>query len=108
MGATPASSGPNLGLILALTVNGLAVSSYPDMVTVAKTAEDYGFDSVWLCDHFLTISPDDYVKDAGITADAEGGQPVPPRSLPLLEGWTALTALARDTTRLRLGHQCAV
>jgi|SRR5271166_283003 len=103
MNATPASSGPNLGLILALTVNGLAVSSYPDMVTVAKTAEDYGFDFVWLCDHFLTIIPDDYVKDAGITADAEGGQPVPPRSLPLLEGWTALTALARDTTRLRLG-----
>ena len=103
MNATPASSGPNLGLILALTVNGLAVSAYPDMVTVAKTAEDYGFDSVWLCDHFLTINPDDYVKDAGITADAEGGQPVPPRSLPLLEGWTALTALARDTTRLRLG-----
>lgn len=103
MNATPASTGPNLGLILALTVNGLAVSAYPDMVSVAKTAEDYGFDSVWLCDHFLTISPDDYVKDAGITADAEGGQPVPPRSLPLLEGWTALTALARDTTRLRLG-----
>jgi hypothetical protein len=103
MNATPASSGPNLGLILALTVNGLAVSAYPDMVTVAKTAEDYGFDSVWLCDHFLTINPDDYVKDAGITPDGEGGQPVPPRSLPLLEGWTALTALARDTTRLRLG-----
>ena len=32
-----------------------------------------------------------------------GRQSSPPRSLPLLEGWTALTALARDTTRLRLG-----
>jgi probable F420-dependent oxidoreductase len=103
MNATPASSGPHVGLILALTVNGLAVSSYPDMVNVAQTAEQYGFDSVWLCDHFLTISPDDYVKDAGIAADSEGGQSAPPRSLPLLEGWTALTALARDTTRLRLG-----
>jgi F420-dependent oxidoreductase-like protein len=95
---------PHVGLILALTVNGLAVSSYPDMVTVSQTAERYGFDSVWLCDHFLTISADDYVMDAGITG--EGGEQAPdarPRTLPLLECWTALTALARDTTRLRLG-----
>lgn len=95
---------PHVGLILALTVNGLAVSSYPDMVTVSQTAERYGFDSVWLCDHFLTISADDYVMDAGITGAA--GETTPdarPRTLPLLECWTALTALARDTTRLRLG-----
>ena len=100
----PASTGTHVGLILALTVNGLAVSDYRDMVTVSQTAEGYGFDSVWLCDHFLTVSPDDYVKDAGITAGAaESDRDAPPRSLPLLEGWTALTALARDTTRLRLG-----
>lgn len=89
---------------MALTVNGLAVSSYPDMVAVSQTAERYGFDSVWLCDHFLTISADDYVMDAGITGEA--GQQAPdarPRTLPLLECWTALSALARDTTRLRLG-----
>jgi len=47
---------PHVGLILALTVNGLAVSSYPDMAAVSRTAEGYGFDSVWLCDHFLTVS----------------------------------------------------
>jgi F420-dependent oxidoreductase-like protein len=103
MSAIAVSNGPHVGLILALTIHGLAVSTYPDMVTVAQTAEEYGFDSVWLCDHFLTLSPDDYVKDAGITADSEGAPSMPPRSLPLLEGWTALTALARDTTRLRLG-----
>ncbi len=103
MSATAASTGPHLGLILALTVQGLAVSTYPDMVAVAQTAEEYGFDSVWLCDHFLTLSPDDYAKDAGITAGSGGRQSVPPRSMPLLECWTALTALARDTTRLRLG-----
>jgi probable F420-dependent oxidoreductase len=93
-----------VGLILALTVNGLAVSAYPEMVGVSQKAEQYDFDSVWLCDHFLTISPDDYVKDAGIAGgrdDAEQG--APPTSLPLLECWTALSALARDTTRLRLG-----
>jgi F420-dependent oxidoreductase-like protein len=98
------SNGTHVGLILALTVNGLAVGSYPDMVTVSQTAERYGFDSVWLCDHFLTISADDYVMDAGITGDAgEQSRDARPRTLPLLECWTALTALARDTTRLRLG-----
>lgn len=97
-------SNPHLGLILALTVNGLAVSTYPDMSAVAKTAEGYGFDSVWLCDHFLTVSPEDYVMDAGITGEGGGAdEGTRAKSLPLLEGWTALTALARDTTRLRLG-----
>ena len=82
MNATPAPSGPYVGLILALTVNGLAVSSYPDMVTVAQTAEQYGFDSVWLCDHFLTISPDDYVKDAGITTGPRAARPHRPGRCP--------------------------
>lgn len=97
------NSNARVGLILALTVNGLAASNYPDMVAVAQSAEEYGFDSVWLCDHFLTISPDDYVKDAGIAADSGRGRSEAPKSLPLLECWTALSALARDTTRLRLG-----
>lgn len=98
------TSDTRFGLILALTVNGLAVSSYPDMVAVSQKAERYGFDSVWLCDHFLTISPDDYVKDAGFAGESgEAQSGPPPTSLPLLECWTALSALARDTTRLRLG-----
>lgn len=98
------NSDVRFGLILALTVNGLAVSAYRDMVAVSQQAEQCGFDSVWLCDHFLTISPDDYVKDAGIAAESSGADPGgPPASLPLLECWTALSALARDTTRLRLG-----
>ena len=85
MSTASVSAGPHVGLILALTVQGLAVSSYPDMVTVAQTAEGYGFDSMWLCDHFLTLSPDDYVKDAEIAADCKSGQSAPPRSMPLLE-----------------------
>lgn len=96
---------PHFGLILALTINGLAVSQYPEMVQVSHIAESYGFSSIWLCDHFLTTSPEDYVQDAGITSAAEesstGG--AGPESMPLLEGWTALAALARDTTRIRLG-----
>ena len=46
------TSDTHVGLILALTVNGLAVSAYRDMVAVCQTAESGGFDSVWLCDHF--------------------------------------------------------
>lgn len=97
---------PTFGLILALTINGLAVSSYPEMVQVSNTAESYGFDSIWLCDHFLTTSAEDYVQDAGITSAGgvqQGATGVPPTSMALLEGWTALAALARDTTTIRLG-----
>ncbi len=101
-----AADDPKFGLILALTINGLAVSQYPEMVRVSNLAEGYGFHSIWLCDHFLTTSPEDYVQDAGITS--AGGVPqsttgVPPASMALLEGWTALAALARDTARIRLG-----
>lgn len=99
------SGGLQFGLILALTIEGLAVSQYADMVRVSNIAEGYGFDSLWLCDHFLTTSPEDYVQDAGI-ASADTGQSTagaPPASMALLEGWTALAALARDTTRIRLG-----
>lgn len=98
-------AGPRFGLILALTINGLAVSRYPDMVRVSGIAERYGFHSIWLCDHFLTTSPADYVQDAGISGPGTGGPAAAtrPASMALLEGWTALTALARDTTRIRLG-----
>jgi len=94
----------HFGLILALTIRGLAVTTYEQMRTVAARAEALGFDSVWLCDHFLTLDAGSYVEDAGIARD---GAPAPrrseQRSMPLLECWTALSALARDTRRLRLG-----
>jgi alkanesulfonate monooxygenase SsuD/methylene tetrahydromethanopterin reductase-like flavin-dependent oxidoreductase (luciferase family) len=152
----------HFGLILALTIRGLAVAPYADMRRVAGDAEDLDFDSVWLCDHFLTLAPEAYVEDAGIAraADAAGasgdaartgdaasggatgasgrdragaarvrdgagaagaaasdraasdGSAVADRigaagggarSMPLLECWTALAALSRDTRRLRLG-----
>lgn len=94
------------GLILALTIRGLAVASYEQMRIVAQRAEALGFDSIWLCDHFLTLSAGSYANDSGMEdRPAAGG---PPRdqeqtSMPLLECWTTLSALARDTRRLRLG-----
>ena len=94
----------HVGLVLALTIRGLALTSYEDMRRVAGLAEDLGFDSIWLCDHFLTLAPAAYVQDAGIArAAATASHEVDPGSMPLLECWTALAALARDTRRLRLG-----
>lgn len=103
----------HVGLILALTIQGLAVTSYEEMCRVARAAETLGFDSIWLCDHFLTLPPGAYARDAGIARDAATTAPgsaaraeafpAPTGSMPLLECWTALSALSRDTRRLRLG-----
>ncbi|HYB69747.1 MAG TPA: LLM class flavin-dependent oxidoreductase [Candidatus Bathyarchaeia archaeon] len=103
----------HVGLILALTIRGLAVTSYDEMRRTAVLAEELGFDSIWLCDHFLTLAPDAYVpaahlpaahlKDAGIARADAAPRATDASSVPLLECWTALSALARDTRRLRLG-----
>jgi probable F420-dependent oxidoreductase len=99
----PAADGTHFGLILALTIRGLAVGRYGEMREVAARAEGLPFDSVWLCDHFLTLAPDAYAHDAGVGRGAAGGGGGRAGSMPLLECWTALSALARDTRRLRLG-----
>jgi alkanesulfonate monooxygenase SsuD/methylene tetrahydromethanopterin reductase-like flavin-dependent oxidoreductase (luciferase family) len=96
----------HVGLILALTIRGLAVTSYDDMRRVAGRAEELGFDSVWLCDHFLTLTPDAYGEDAGIGSTGPGGTRAPARSMPLLECWTTLSALARDTSRSASARAC--
>ena len=92
--------GPHFGLILALVAHGLSISEYPEMVRVANNAESYGFGSVWLCDHFLTLSPDDYAQDAGIGGDGQRQNGTRPASTPLLEAWTTLSALARKAGAL--------
>jgi len=93
----------HFGLILALTIRGLAVTSYEEMRRVAALAETLDLDSVWLCDHFLTLAPDAYGEDAGIAETGARPRGPGPRSMPLLECWTTLAALARDTRRVRLG-----
>jgi alkanesulfonate monooxygenase SsuD/methylene tetrahydromethanopterin reductase-like flavin-dependent oxidoreductase (luciferase family) len=59
------------------------------MATLARRAEELGFDSIWLYDHLQTRDGD------------------PDR---VLECWTSLAALARETTRVRLGQivSCAL
>ena len=61
----------------------LAGRDFEQMVSVAQAAERLGFDSVWLYDHLQT-------RDGN-----------PKR---VLECWTSLAALSRETSRVRLGQ----
>lgn len=60
------------------------VEAYEAMTRVAQTAEELGFASAWLVDHFHTI-------------------PHPSQEV-TFESWTTTAALARDTRRIRLGQ----
>ena len=61
----------------------LAGRDFETVVGVARAADELGFDSVWMYDHLQT----------------RDGDPEP-----LLECWTTVAALARETTRVRLGQ----
>jgi F420-dependent oxidoreductase-like protein len=58
------------------------VEAYETMTQVALTAEEVGFDSLWLSDAFWPADP----------------------SQNLFECWTTVAALARDTRRVRIGQ----
>ena len=57
----------------------------PTLARVARQADDIGFDSIWVMDHFFQI------------------RGVGPAEDPMLEGWTTLGFLAANTSRARLG-----
>jgi alkanesulfonate monooxygenase SsuD/methylene tetrahydromethanopterin reductase-like flavin-dependent oxidoreductase (luciferase family) len=57
---------------------------WPEMIAMAKRAEDVGFDSLWFGDHLLYDQPD--------------GNPRGP-----WEVWTSLAAVAVATTRIEIG-----
>ncbi len=57
----------------------------PTLARVARSADDAGFDSLWVMDHFFQI------RGLG------------PASDPMLEGWTTLGFLAAHTSRARVG-----
>ncbi|HVV08802.1 LLM class F420-dependent oxidoreductase [Amycolatopsis sp.] len=59
-------------------------ASYDDLLAVAKTTEDAGFDAFFRSDHFLAMG-------------SASGLPGP------TDAWVTLGALARETTRIRLG-----
>lgn len=60
------------------------VEAYETMTRVAQEAEELGFDSVWLYDHFHTV-------------------PLPSQEV-TFECWMSTAALARDTKRVRIGQ----
>jgi F420-dependent oxidoreductase-like protein len=60
------------------------LEAYEAMTSVAQTAEELGFSSVWLADHFHTVP-----------------QPVQEKAF---ECWTTTAALARDTRRVRIAQ----
>jgi F420-dependent oxidoreductase-like protein len=60
------------------------VEAYETMTRVAQLAEELGFDSIWLYDHFHTV-------------------PQPTQEV-TFESWTSTAALARDTKRVRIGQ----
>lgn len=74
---------PQYGFSLAGGEVGFATTA-----TWARRAEELGFDSVWLSDHFF------------YTFTRYGGDPTP---IPAIEPMTALAALATTTSRVRLG-----
>ena len=57
----------------------------PTFARVVRDADDAGFDSIWVMDHFFQI------------------RGVGPVEEPMLEGWTTLGFMAANTTRARLG-----
>jgi F420-dependent oxidoreductase-like protein len=60
------------------------VEAYEAMTHVAQTADECGYESVWLVDHFHTV-------------------PQPSQEV-TFECWTTTAALARDTKRVRIGQ----
>ncbi|GCF10278.1 LLM class F420-dependent oxidoreductase [Dictyobacter arantiisoli] len=60
------------------------VEAYEAMTLVTQTADEVGFESAWLVDHFHTI-------------------PQPSQEV-TFECWTTTAALARDTRRIRIGQ----
>jgi F420-dependent oxidoreductase-like protein len=59
-------------------------ASYDDLVRVARATEEFGFDGFFRSDHYLTMGRSD-------------GLPGP------TDAWLTLAALARETSRVRLG-----
>jgi len=69
---------------------GLAIDparSWREVVQLASFADEAGWHSVYLCDHFLPYAETSERAPAG----------------PVLEGWTALSGLSQRTSRVRLG-----
>ncbi|MEM1606802.1 MAG: LLM class flavin-dependent oxidoreductase [Candidatus Bathyarchaeia archaeon] len=64
---------------------------YNEVLKFSRTAEELGFDSIWVGDHFYL--PKEFYEKTG-------GDPERPNKL---DAWTLLSAIAAQTKRIRLG-----
>jgi F420-dependent oxidoreductase-like protein len=71
--------------IFSFTWPGGPEATGPTLAHAVRTADDVGFDSIWVMDHFWQIG--------GSGSELQ----------PMLEGWTTLGFMAANTTRARLG-----
>ena len=71
--------------IPAFDVPGGPAAIGPTLARIVRIADDVGFDSIWVMDHFFQI------RGVGPVTD------------PMLEGWTTLGFLAANTSAARLG-----
>ena len=71
--------------ICSFTFPGGTPAIAPTLERIVRTADEVGFDSIWVMDHFFQI------------------RGVGPVEWPMLEGWTALGWMAALTKRARLG-----
>ena len=83
-------SAPN-GLVGELATIKDPVEAYEIMTNVARTAEEVGFDSIWTSDGFWS---ENWVGSTGPRLEQNF----------LFESWTTTAALARDTSRVRIGQ----
>jgi F420-dependent oxidoreductase-like protein len=58
-------------------------AAWPELSATGARADTLGYDSVWLYDHFAALGTD--------------------RTVPVLDGWTAIAAIAATTSNARLG-----
>ncbi len=66
--------------------DGGAASLAPKLAEIARTADEVGFRSIWVMDHFFQLEP-----------------MIGPATEPMLEGYSALTYLAAVTKNVQLG-----
>ncbi len=72
-----------MGFFVDLTDIKDPVEAYETLTCMAHTADEYGYESIWVADHFHAI--------------------VRPAQEVTFECWTSAAALARDTKRVRIG-----
>lgn len=75
----------NVGMDLRIMTEPQQGASYDTQLTLAKAAEELGYDGYFRSDHYLTMADDD------------AGLPGP------TDAWITLAGLARETSRIRLG-----